>query len=111
MIALPRLDESLFVVYIARSRFMERQMADIVFPRPKTVSPPAGHLIAAVGMIGLLMLLFYILASINWSAALSKAERCEVHRGAFGNAFNNAFDTTRRVCPAQSDAMPLLGTP
>ena len=51
------------------------QMADIVLPRPRTVSAPSGYLVTGVAMIGLLLLLFYILVSINWSAVLSKTER------------------------------------
>jgi hypothetical protein len=81
-------------------------MADIALPRPKTVSASSGHLVTGVAMVGLLMLLFYILASINWSAALSKAERCEV-RGAFSNGFSKGFNLRRRACPAESNPFPL----
>jgi hypothetical protein len=82
-------------------------MADIALPRPKSVNPPSGHLVTVIGRIGLLMLLFYILASINWSAVLSKAERCEV-RGAFNNDFSRGFDIRRRICPAESPLFRLV---
>jgi len=82
------------------------QMADIVLPRPRTVSAPSGYLVTGVAMIGLLLLLFYILVSINWSAVLSKTERCEV-RGAFSDGFSKGFDLRRRTCLTKSDPFPL----
>jgi hypothetical protein len=73
-------------------------MADIAFPGRRTVSPPAGRLITAEGMVGLLMLLFHILTSINWSSVQLGSRRCEIHRGAFSNAFSKEFDVSREDC-------------
>ena len=86
-------------------------MTDTAIPIPTTPRLRPRQIVTAVGLVAAAILLFSILASINWSAVLSKAKQCENQRGAFSSGFSAAFDTDRERCPRQSNALPLLGSP
>jgi uncharacterized membrane protein YphA (DoxX/SURF4 family) len=82
-------------------------MADIGFPLPKPIGVLPGRLVTASALLAVLMLLFYVLAAINWSAVLSKTDRCRAQAGAFDNGFSNGFLVQRRDCSSQRNALPL----
>jgi hypothetical protein len=80
-------------------------MTDVAIPRP--ISARSGRPITAFMLLAVILLLFAILTSINWSAVLAKTEKCKVLPGPFNSGFSQGFDVRREPCFSQSDAMPL----
>ena len=82
-------------------------MTDITVP--PLAWPPPSKAIGTITAAALLaaVFLFTVLISLNWSAVLSRARECEVQHGAFSSGFSASFDIDRKVCPSQSDAMPM----
>ena len=70
-------------------------MVDVSLPPlPRPIQWPSGRLLTSVALITAMMLLFGILASINWSAVLSKADReCNTRPGPFSSGFSAGFQT------------------
>ncbi len=75
-------------------------MTDIALPpRTRPVQPPAGRIVRALALVAATMLLFAILASINWSAVLAKTERaCDLRPGPFSSGFGRGFVTYSCEC-------------
>ena len=75
-------------------------MVDVTLPSiVQPIQWSWGRPITPVSLIGATLLLFAILASINWSAVLTKTERkCEAIPGAFRSGFNSGFQIWRCHC-------------